>query len=166
MKELQKIIKNLDGNVLGIGLTEDLIKAIENNDKITNCNLLNPYIRGKKKFNLFNKKIKIKKIRKIFKKKKVDYIVCNYEEINNYFNTFIKDSVYINKKKIYYYGNIDISLLKYKYGRYDTNIVIKNKNLIEIDNSKAKNNFIKDTYYRIKDFKDKLVEVIGDILMN
>lgn len=166
MKELKKIIKNLDGNVLGIGLSEDLIKEIENNDKIINCNLLNPYIKGKKKFSLFNKTIKIKKIRKIFKKKKIDYIICNYDEINNHFNTFVKDSVYINKKKIYYFGNVDIDLLKYKYGRYDTNIIIKNKNLVEIDNSKAKNNFLKDNYYRLKDFKDRLIELIGDILMN
>lgn len=166
MKELKKIIKNLGGNVLGIGLSEDLIKEIENNDKIINCNLLNPYIKRKKKFSLFNKTIKIKKIRKIFKKKKIDYIICNYDEINNYFNTFVKDSVYINKKKIYYFGNVDIDLLKYKYGRYDTNIIIKNKNLIEIDNSKAKNNFLKDNYYRLKDFKDRLIELIGDILMN
>ena len=166
MKELKKIIKNLDGNVLGIGLSEDLIKEIENNDKIINCNLLNPYIKGKKKFSLFNKTIKIKKIRKIFKKKKIDYIICNYDEINNHLNTFIKDSVYINKKKIYYFGNVDIDLLKYKYGRYDTNIIIKNKNLVEIDNSKAKNNFLKDNYYRLKDFKDRLIELIGDILMN
>lgn len=166
MKELKKIIKNLDGNVLGIGLFEDLIKEIEDNDKIVNCNLLNSYIKGKKKFSLFNKTIKIKKIRKVFKKKKIDYIICNYDEINNYFNTFIKDSIYINKKKIYYFGNVDIDLLKYKYGRYNTNIIIKNKNLIEIDVSKAKNNFFKDNYYRLKDFKDKLVELIGDILMN
>ena len=166
MKELKKIIKNLDGNVLGIGLSSDLIEEIENNDKIVNCNLLNPYIKSKKKFSLFNKTIKIKKIRKVFKKKKVDYIICNYDEINNYFNTFVKDSIYINKKKIYYFGNVDISLLKYKYGRYNTNIIIKNKNLIEIDNSKAKNNFFKDNYYRLKDFKDRLVELIGDILMN
>lgn len=115
---------------------------------------------------MFNKTIKIKKIRKVFKKKKIDYIICNYDEINNYFNTFIKDSIYINKKKIYYFGNVDIDLLKYKYGRYNTNIIIKNKNLIEIDVSKAKNNFFKDNYYRLKDFKDKLVELIGDILMN
>ena len=166
MKELKKIIKNLGGNVLGIGLSEDLIKEIENNDKIINCNLLNPYIKRKKKFSLFNKTIKIKKIRKIFKKKKIDYIICNYDEINNYFNTFVKDSVYIKKKKIYYFGNVDIDLVKYKYGRYDTNIIIKNKNLVEIDNSKAKNNFLKDNYYRLKDFKDRLIELIGDILMN
>lgn len=166
MKELIKIVKNLDGKVLGIGLDEKLTKEIEENDNILECNLLNSYVKGKNKFSLFNKTIRIKKIRRVFKKKKIDYIICNYEEINKYFNTFIKDSIYINNKKIYYFGNVDIELLKYKYNRYDTNIVIKNKNLIEIDTSRAKNNFFKDCYYRIKDFKDKLIETIGDILMN
>lgn len=166
MKELKKIIKGLSGTILGIGLNEELVKEIENNDNILECNLLNSYIKGKKKFSLFNKTIKIKKIRKIFKKKKIDYIICNYEEINKYFNTFIKDSIYINNKKIYYFGNIDIELLKSKYSRYDTNILVTNKNLIEINCSNAKNNFFKDLYYRLKDFKDNIIEIIGDILMN
>ena len=157
MKEIIKIIRSLDGNVLGIGLDEEMIKEIELNDKIIECDLLNSHTKGKKKFSLFNKTINIKKIRKIFKKKKVDYVVCNYDEISKYFNTFIKDNIYINNKKTYYFGNIDIELLKYKYGRYDTTIIVKYKNLIEIDNSKAKNNLFKDTYYRIKDFKDRLI---------
>lgn len=166
MKEIVKIIKNLDGKVLGIGLDETLTKEIENNNKIIECNLLNSNVKGKNKFSLFNKTIKIKKIRNVFKKKKINYIICNYDEISKYFNTFIKDSIYINNKKIYFFGNVDIELLKYRYSRYDTNIVVKNKDLIEIDTSKAKNNFFKDFYYRIKDFKDKLIELIGDILMN
>ena len=163
---MKKIIKNLDGKVLGIGLNEELVKQIEKNDKIVECNLLNSYSKGKNKFSLFNKTIKIKKIRKVFKKKKIDYVICNYDEINQYFNTFIKDSIYISKIKIYYFGNIDIELLKNRYGRYNTNIVIKNKNLVEINCSNAKNNFFKDYYYRLVDFKNKLIEVIGDILMN
>lgn len=163
---MKKIIKNLEGRVLGIGLNEELVKQIEDNDKIIECNLLNSYSKGKNKFSLFNKTIKIKKIRKVFKKKKIDYVICNYDEINQYFNTFIKDSIYISKTKIYYFGNIDIELLKNRYGRYNTNIVIKNKNLVEINCSNAKNNFFKDYYYRLIDFKNKLIEVIGDILMN
>ena len=166
MKELIKVIKNLDGKVLGIGLNETLTKEIEENDKIIECNLLNSYVKGKNKFSLFSKTINIKKIRRKFKKKNIDYIICNYDEICKYFNTFIKDSIYINNKTIYYFGNIDLELLKYRYGRYKTNINIKNRSLIEIDTSNAKNNFFKDFYYRIIDFKDRMIEIIGDILMN
>lgn len=167
--DLNKIIKQIDGNVLGIGLDEKLSDTIEKNNKIIECNLLNSYVKGKFKGSLFQKTIKIKKLRKVFKKKKVDYIICDYDQISKYLNTFVKDSIYINKNKLYFFGNVDIDLINYKYQRYDTNINIKkykNKSIVEIDNSKAKNNFLKDTYYRIKDFKDKIIEVIGDVLMN
>ena len=166
MIKLKKIIKDLNGNVLGIGLDEKLTNLIEKNDKIIECNLLNSYIKGKFKRSFFKKTIKIKKLRKVFKKKKVNYIICNYDEIFKYLNTFVKDSIYINKNKLYFYGNIDINLLKLKYGRYNTKINIIDKKIIEIDNSLAKNNFFKDNYYRFIDFKNHLVEIIGDILMN
>lgn len=166
MNKLKTIVKKLSGNVLGIGLSEDLTTLIENNNNIIECNLLNSYVKGKFKKSFFKKTIRIKKIRKVFKKKKIDYIVCNYDEISNYLNTFVKDSIYINKGKIYFYGNIDIDLLKLKYGRYDVKINLVDKKIIEIDTSLAKNNFFKDNYYRFIDFKNRLVEIIGDILMN
>ena len=166
MNKLKTVIKKLNGNVLGIGLSEDLTALIEKNSNITECNLLNSYTKGKFKKSFFNKTIKIKKIRKVFKKKKIDYIICNYDEISNYLNTFVKDSIYINKGKLYFYGNIDADLLKLKYGRYNVEINLIDKKIIEIDTSSAKNNFFKDNYYRLVDFKNRLVEIIGDVLMN
>lgn len=166
MKELIKIIKKIDGTVLGIGLKEELINELNENPNIIECNLLNPYVKGNKKFSLFNKKINIKKIKKKFKRKKIDYIICNFNEISNFLNTFVNDSVYINKKKVYYFGDIDIELLKIRYSRYNSLVKVKNKNLIEIDNYNAKTNFLKSIYYRTVDFKDKVIELIGDILMN
>ncbi len=166
MNKLKTIVKKLSGNVLGIGLSEDLTTLIENNNNIIECNLLNSYVKGKFKKSFFKKTIRIKKIRKVFKKKKIDYIVCNYDEISNYLNTFVKDSIYINKGKIYFYGNVDIDLLKLKYGRYDVKINLVDKKIIEIDTSLAKNNFFKDNYYRLVDFKNHLIEIIGDVLMN
>ena len=166
--ELKSIISKLNGNVLGIGLNDELISIIEKNNMITECNLLDSVAKG-----CFGKghgkNIRIKKIRVIFKRKKVDYIICKYETISQYLDTFVKDSVYINKSKLYFYGKVDIDLLKKRYGRYKTDIVAKkfrNGYILEIDNSKAINHFLKDTYYRLVDFKDKLFEVIGDILMN
>ncbi len=166
MNKLKDIIKKMEGNVLGIGLDETLTYLIEKNEKIVECNLLNSCVKGKFKKSLFKKTIKIKKIRKIFKKKKVNYIICNYDEIKPYLNTFVKDSVYINKNKLYFYGDIDVELLKTRYNRYNTKINILNNDIIEIDNTLAKNNFFKDNYYRFVDFKNYLVELIGDILMN
>lgn len=166
MKELIKIIKKIDGTVLGIGLKEELINELNENPNIIECNLLNSYVKGNKKFSLFNKKINIKKIKKKFKRKKIDYIICNFNEISNFLNTFVNDSVYINKRKVYYFGDIDIELLKIRYSRYNSLVKVKNKNLIEIDNYNAKTNFLKSIYYRTVDFKDKVIELIGDILMN
>lgn len=166
MNKLKTIIKKLSGNVLGIGLNEDLTTLIEKNNNIIECNLLNSCVKGKFKKSFFKKTIRIKKIRKVFKKKNIDYIICNYDEISKYLNTFVKDSIYINKGKVYFFGNIDVDLLKLKYERYDVKINLINKNIIEIDTSLAKNNFFKDNYYRLVDFKNHLIEIIGDVLMN
>lgn len=167
-KELKKIISNLQGNVLGIGLDDTLIESIMNNNEIKECNLLDSIRKGhfgKGK----GKSIRIKKIRATFKKKKVDYIICNYETISKYLDNFVKDSVYINKGKLYFFGKMDIELLKKRYSRYQTDISEKkyrDNSILMIDNSNAFNSFLKDTYYRLIDFKDKLVEIIGDLLMN
>jgi len=103
-------VKNMEGSLLGIGITsEKLKKAIQNNNKITICNLLEENTKGigKKKFSILNKPrtINIKKIKKIFKKKRVDNIICNIDTIKKFQKTFIRDSVYINKNKLYIYGN-------------------------------------------------------------
>lgn len=167
-KELKSIINKLNGNVLGIGLDDDLISVIEKNEKITECNLLDSIV--KSRFGKgHGKSIRIKKIRATFKRKKVDYIICNYETISKYLDTFVKDSVYINKSKLYFFGKVDIELLKKRYSRYKTDISEKkyrDNYILIIDNSEAVNSFLKDTYYRLVDFKDKLIEIIGDILMN
>ena len=167
-KELSNIIKNLSGNVLGIGIDDKLSDLINKNANIKECNLLNSFSRKKLKGKKTRKTIKIKKIRKVFKKKKVDYIICDYEEIEKYLNSFVKDSIYINKSKLYFFGNINKEILIKKYNRYDTKVIIKeykNSLIVEIDNSSAKTNFFKDRYYMLIDWFSKAIEVIGDILM-
>ena len=55
--------------------------------------------------------------------KKVDFIICNIEEIKKYTKTFIKDSIYINKDMLYIYNIKDEELkqeLIKKYKRYST----------------------------------------------
>jgi len=167
-KELNKIIKEISGNVVVIGLDNKLLEKLEQNDNILNCYSLGVVKEGKRKFGFGSKTIKIKNIRKKFKKKKIDYVICEYDVIKKYLNTFVKDSVYINKNKLYFYGNVNIELIKDRYNRYDTTIEVKeykDKYIVSIDNQKAKNNLIKDTYYRMYDFINKTIELIGDILM-
>lgn len=168
--ELVKIISGMDGIVLAIGVNDLLVESLEKNEKIINCDVLN-HVTSKEQLHeekaKKQKTINIKKLRKIYKKKKVDYIICEYDQMNKYLKTFIKDSVYINKTKLYFYGKVNTDSLK-KYERYNCKIEIKkfNKNyIVEIDNSNSKTNVLKDFVYKLVDGFTSLIEIIGDILM-
>jgi len=174
--ELKNLCKDFSGNVLTIGLEFPTVEQVlEKNDKILKSFSMN--FNGKKRAKKYEKGkrgklVSIKKIRKIFKKKKIDYIICNIEDIDRFLRTFIRDSVYINKNKLYIYGykkNIDLVLLEKRYGRYDTTIEVlefENQLLITIDNTKSKNHKIKDFFYNISDSGYWLINLIGDILIS
>ena len=172
---LINLVKQMKGITLGIGITSEKIKeAIEKNDNIRTCYLLEEpnSTFNKKRFN-FNsklKKVNIKKIRKVFKKKRIENLICNYKTIKPFLKTFIKDSVYINKGKLYIYGTEnDLEPLIDKYKRYTDKIEIKNKKeefLIIIDNIETKNNKIKDIGYWWKDTIDNIVDFLTSFLVN
>lgn len=167
--ELKDIVKNFSGKVISIGLYEELCDIIEKNDKVLFYDILDNKTEKKGKIKFFgNKSININKIRKRYKKKKIDYIICDYEIIKPYIKKFVKNSVYINKNKLYFYGDVDIDLITKKYGRYDTKINIKkykNTFIVEIDNTKSKNKRIKEIFYSIKDNVEAFIDIAGDILM-
>ena len=103
-------IKKMEGTLLGIGLhNEKFLSAIKKNKKIIICNFLNEPKKGfkKKKFqvNERSRTVNIKKLRKIFHRKKTDNIICNLKVIKPFLKSFVKDSVYINRKTLYIYGN-------------------------------------------------------------
>ncbi len=173
--KIYDITKCTSGNVLGIGVDEKISEILEQNDLVTNCNLLNSYTKEKNKSKQKKqrlKKIRIKKLRKVFKKKKVDFIICNIDEIKKYTKTFIKDSIYINKDMLYIYNIKDEELkqeLIKKYKRYNTIIEeIKDNNvtILKIDNKNSKTNILKDTFYLIIDTLTQLFNIISDLLLN
>lgn len=179
MKTIYDITKVTSGNVLGIGVDKTISEILEKNDRVLNCNLLNSYVKEdnietikKKKKRKKLKTIKVKKIRKIFKKKKVDFIICNIDEIKKYLRTFIKDSVYINKDMLYIYNIKDEDLkeeLIKKYNRYNVKIEeIKDEDttILKIDNKESKNNFIKDKLYLIIDSLVAFVNIVADLLLS
>ena len=176
MKKIYDITKVTSGNVLGIGVDKTITMILEQNERVLNCNLLNSYMEGapteKKKKQKKLKRIKIKKIRKIFKRKKVDFILCNIDEIKKYLRTFIKDSVYINKNMLYIYNIKDEDLkeeLIKKYKRYNIEIeeiMDDNSIILKIDNKKSKNNYLKDTIYLILDSIVAFINIIGDFLLS
>lgn len=173
--KIYDIAKVVSGDVLGIGVDETISEILEQNERVLNCNLLNSFSntqnsKQEKKQRL--KKIRIKKIRKVFKKKKVDFIICNIDEIKKYLKTFIKDSIYINKDILYIYNIEDEELKKElikKYKRYNVKIEeLKDnkKTILKIDNKLSKTNIFKDTFYLIIDTLIQLLNIISDILLN
>ena len=176
-KELIKIIKKLSGSVLSIGLEDELNEELEKNEKIIELdeiNLINKKsgsIKTNKKIKSKDKKINIKKLKKIYNKKKTEYIICNYEIMKRYMRYFVKDSVYINSKILYLYG-ISVKEVKFiikKYKRY--NVLVKPVEekdyfILEIDNTNSKNNIFKDIFYFIFDTLELISDLIGDFLIN
>ncbi len=172
-KDLKKIIKNFSSSVLYIGNDDEISKYLEKNENITSLDVLsNKKSTSKAKRKIFkkNKTVNINKLRKRYKNKSIDYIICDYNIILPYIRKFIKSSVFISKNKIYFYGDVDLSIIN-KYKRYNCNInIINNKKnkIIEIDNINFKTNIFKNILYLIYDIADffiYLVELIGDILM-
>ena len=177
-KLLLNKIKNMSGTTLGIGINKEAIRnAIEKNKNIETCYLLEEPIQGVSKFGrkklYFNKKLKkvnIKKIRKIFKKKRIENLICNYKTISPFLKTFVKDSVYINKGKLYIYGQkTELDSLIKKYRRYTDKIEIEeNKDdfLIIIDNKNSKNNKLKEFCYWWSDTFESLLDLLTTLLVN
>lgn len=174
-KKLLEIINSLKGSLLGIGLNDDiLLDAIEKNDDIYTCYLLTNISRSGKKFSMTkrgkNKKINIKKIKKHFKKKSLNTIICNYYIIKKFQRSFVPNSVYLNNETLYIYGKKDeLEVLKQKYQRYTKDISIEKADdfyIMKINNQNTKNNFFKDTFFKIKDFGSDVIELITDILIN
>lgn len=177
MKEdLYKIAKCVNGNVLLIGIEDsNIFDIINENDKVLICNSLSNY-KSKKMYcdnttSQKSKTIKVKKLRKIFKKKKVDFIICNGIEIKKHMKSFLSNSVYINSDMLYIYGNkndIDDEELVKKYKRYCKDVKIEFYNdefIIYVDNKKTKTNKFKDTFYYIIDTFSNIRNVIADILV-
>lgn len=158
-KQLEYLIKNTEGKILGIGLSKNVIAMIEKNKKITYCDLLNSFTKKGKESKKKEKLFYIKDLRKKYKKNKLDLIIVDYNEVKKYKKTFIRDSIYICKGQIYVY-NADESVEKYK--RYKA--VIKTSEVVEIDATKAKTNFIKDKIYYVVDTAETLIDYVSDFL--
>lgn len=161
---MKEEIKKIKGNLLLITNDDELINLASKNKNITESYVLSSCSKrnkGKSKLKFKNKKIYINKIKKYFNKKSIDNIVVDYSLIKKYISCFVKNSIYLNKGNLYFY-NLDEDI-DYKYKRYNVEIE-KNKNFMKIDNTKSKNNFIKDNYYIFKDKKDKLLDILSDFI--
>ena len=178
-KKLEEIIKKIEGNVLVIGLDNNLLDKFDKNNKVNLYSIASNKSDGKifgktkskKRQTNKGKTINIKRLRKYIHKKSTNYIICNMNEMFNFYKYFIKDSIYLNNNIIYIYATdeIDKEFIIDKYKRYNVSIEstdYKNGYIIKIDNTKGKNNFIKDAIYFIKDTFYNIAEVIGNIMIS
>ncbi len=173
IKELLKIVKKLDGKLLVIGnFDTKILNCINNNNNIISCDILTSKnddtkydTKGKQK------KINISSLRRKYKKKKINYIIADINEIDKYLKTFVKDSIFINQKEIIFLSdkNYDYDLIKNKYKRYKTDIEVlnyKDGKILKINTVKAKTNKIKDFVYYIVDTILNIIDLIGEFLVS
>ena len=170
-KHLKEILKSISGNILGIGIKDEkLIKIIDNNININNCTLLNNINTSDSDEKGYIQTINIRRLRKVFKKKKTDYIIGNMEDLEKYLKYFIKDSIFISRNKIYLYGKLDkekFDNLVKKYERYNVEIAIRRYRqnfLLTIDSQNAKSYKLKDLGYFIYYTISDLLTIFTDIL--
>ena len=166
-KELEQIIKKLDGNLIGIGIKEEkLINLIGKNKKILECNLLDCFDNDSKEKNK-NKKIKIKKLRKKFGKRKTNYMICNFDRVKDIQNKIIYDSIYICNKEIIIYDDNQNELenLLRRYNRYSDIETIKceDGNIYKIYINKNISIF-NEISNKIKDEIISVIDFISNIL--
>ncbi len=172
MKRLIKDIKNFEGNVVCIGVNDNKIMNVLNKNSSINLYELSRQVSRnilskRKRLKTNNgKSIKIKKFRKIFKKKSVDYLVINMDDIIDYKKFIASNSVYICKNKIYVYGTLEyasISTINRYFKRYSKNIEkikVDDEYLFIIDVKDSKYSFVKEKFYI---FIDTLYN-IGDMV--
>ena len=172
-EELSKIINNLNGFVLCIGDFDDkLIDIFSKNKNITELEILTNTSKISRKFQKkggYKKTIYIQKLRKKYKKRNVNYIICDYNNIEEFSKYFVRESIGVSNKEVYIVGdkNLDVNLLKKRFGRYNTKmdeVDTKDGKILKVDVSKAKNNFIKDFFYLISDTLYNLSDYIGEVL--
>lgn len=174
-KELESIIKNIEGNVLSIALDNKLENYLYKNKSINLYTISDNSARqgiktGKKRKTNKGKNINIKKLRKYINKKSVDYLFVNMDSLYKYYKYFIKDSIFLSRNMIYIYlsNNIDYKFIIDKYKRYNTKTEYKKYKdgyLIKIDNTKGANTY-KDIIYFIKDTLYNIADIIGNILVS
>lgn len=176
MERIINDIKDFKGNTVCIGVEDNKIKRTLNKNKNVSVFELNR-LQSRK---IFSKKkrlkttngisVKIKKFRKIFKKKSIEYVIIDLNNMFDYYKYMASNSIYICNKKIYIYGNSDYVTAKsvaQKFKRYKTNIEtlqIDNDYLVIVECKKAKYSRIKEKFYLIIDTFHNLGDMISYFL--
>lgn len=162
---LKKIIKELNGSLIGIGINDKkIIDVIGKNKKIVECNLLDCYTPETTDLGKI-KKLSNKKLRKKFKKHRTDNIICNLENIKEFKEKFVYDSIYIGKNKIYVFTPTISDEIYRRYKRFANINLIKCSDgfIYEIEVTKKLNKF-NEFYYKLIDNVIDVIDIISNLL--
>ena len=169
---LKNIIGNINGKLVYIGsLKEEVLNKIKDNKNIIYCDILgstesNGYGKRKK-----GKSLNMTDFRKFYKKKNIDYMICDINDIKKHLPRFVSTSIYICNGYIYIYGSKDIYELERlckKYNRYSKDIKVTeflNDYIVEINVSHSKNKFFMDKIYYVIDILGMLADKISDLII-
>ncbi len=170
MENLISIVKQFTGNVVCLGVQDGrILKNLEQNKQVNVYTIERS--RGKSIFSRKkkahvkeskSKKVNMKKLRKTFKNKSVDYI-----------KYFIYDSVVINKKKLYLYGEskyIDPKVLSKRFKRYHAKVTIIESSstqfLLVVDNAESRGNWFQSKWYIVIDTFHNIGDMISAALIS
>ncbi len=168
IEELKKVLKDIEGRIIAFGFrTEKFESIINSNKKIISLDVFDEISKKTSLFHSKSKKIKIKRLRKIYKKKNVDYVIINADEFLKYTYDLVIETIYI-AKKVYIFGS-DINVKKFmiKYKRYNISCVEKrivDNTLCKLDVENVKNNPIKEYLYKIKDKFAGAIDFVVEVL--
>ena len=176
MKKIISDIHTFKGNVLCIGVTDDkILSGLNKNNNIGLYELSRPeprkiFSRRKRVKTKNGKSVPIKKFRKIFKKKSIEYLIIDLNSVYDYYKYMSSNSIYVCNKKIYLYGSskmITANDVGKKFKRYKTKVecVQDGDNyLVIVDSYLAKFSFMKEKYYLIIDSLINLSDMISYFL--
>ena len=166
-------IKIMKGNILTIGIDDKLLSGFNRNNTVNVYTLDRAkgiFGKSKKRKDKEGKTINIKRLRKYFHKKRLDYVIVDYDEIKDYLKYVMRDLVYLNNNKLYLYGvDEDSDLIEKRFKRYKANCLIKRFKdhiLIEVDNSKSRTNWFLNKVYYISDTIYNFVDFVSNILIS
>lgn len=98
-------------------------------------------------------------------------MIADIRELEPYFKTFIRDSIYITKGTIYLFvmnPEYDLDLLIKRYHRFQVESSIKKCKdgvIVTIHVGNAKNHFWKEKVYYVVDVVTDIADMIGDALI-
>lgn len=163
MEKLLKKVKQAKGNILSIGFSfsGDVVKTLQKNKKVKDVHILSNKGEkpNKKKLFSFDKKVRIKKIKKYYKD--IDYIFIEFSQIEHMLDHIVKNTIDMAGREIYLYFDKKIDYtdeVLYRFKRYGCTLK-EEGNLITIYTYNIKCKFldnikfsVRDTFYKISEY--------------